>query len=447
MKIIRSAKDPGYSEFFDFVSTTRLLGYDVETTGLDFTRDKILLIQIGNDKEQYIFDARKLKRDMIPVLQALVDKPGLKLVAHNSKFDYGMTLTNYGIRLENIACTFINAKLLNVGKNGVGSGLAESLEKFCGVSIDKKEQKSFINMANKEFTESQLMYAAKDIVHLVKLYQVTMRMLDSRDMTDLAELEHNTAKVTADMEIVGMYVDKKLWMDLKDDAEEIMVKQKIKLDEIFLSAGIVDKDLFGGAVLDYNSPQQLKVALSKLLGFQLESTSKDYLKTIDEPVIAELIKYRQAMKLYTTYGENWYNSHLNDVTGRIHPNYNQLGPDSGRWSSDEPNIQQIPKKQIYRDPFCVRDPYNYRIISADYSGQELRILAQISKEPIFIEALKEKKDLHAYCASLLYNIPYETFFKYDENGVMLREPNGEPVFIKEMKEKYRQPAKSVNFGL
>ncbi len=447
MKIIRSKDDLGYHEFFEFIQTARLLGYDVETTGLDFTNDKILLVQVGNDEEQYIFDARKLKKDMGPVILALANQPGLVLIAHNSKFDYGMTLTNYGIRLENIVCTFINAKLLNVGKNGVGSGLADALEKFCNVTVDKKEQKSFIRMADREFTESQLLYAAKDIKYLVKLYQVTIKMLASRDMLALAELEHETAKVTAEMEITGMYVDKKLWMSLKNDAEDRMLSQKRKLDEIFIKAGIVDKDLFGAAVLDYNSPQQLKVALSKLLGFQLESTSKDYLKTIDEPVIAELIKYRQAMKLYTTYGEDWYNGHFNATTGRIHPSYNQLGPDSGRWSSEDPNIQQIPKDQIYRDPFCVKDPSNYRIISADYSGQELRILAQISKDPIFIAALKDKKDLHAYCASLLYGIEYGSFFKYDEKGEILREPNGEPVFIKEMKVKYRQPAKSVNFGL
>ena len=97
-------------------------------------------------------------------------------------------------------------------------------------------------------------------------------------------------------------------------------------------------------------------------------------------------------------------------------------------------MTNIPSEAEYRAAFIAQDP-NYRIISADFSGQELRLLAHLSQEPKFIYALKNKMDLHSYSASLIYDIPYEDFF--DEKGVLK----------KEMKDKYRKPAKSLTFGL
>lgn len=87
------------------------------------------------------------------------------------------------------------------------------------------------------------------------------------------------------------------------------------------------------------------------------------------------------------------------------------------------------------------------MISADFSGQELKILVQLSQEPAFMDAMVAGKDLHSYSASLLFGIPYEKFMMYDTNGVQLFDETGEPVINPEMKKKYRNPCKSITFGL
>jgi DNA polymerase-1 len=187
---------------------------------------------------------------------------------------------------------------------------------------------------------------------------------------------------------------------------------------------------------------------------KLESTDAKYLATIDHPVVKQLIDYRKWVKLISTYGAEFIKQNVSTVTDKLHTSFNQLGTDTGRYSSEGPNLQNIPAKQQYRDPFCVKDPINYRIVSADFSGQELRLLAHLSKEPLFLKALQEGKDLHAYSASLLFGIPYEEFFVYNQDGTLLKgssknkeDISDEDGFNKHMKKKYRNPAKKITFGL
>lgn len=128
-------------------------------------------------------------------------------------------------------------------------------------------------------------------------------------------------------------------------------------------------------------------------------------------------------------------------------------------------MQNIPNTSNYRSCFRAQDPDNYRIIAADFSGQELRLLAHISQEPQFIKALSENKDLHSYSASLIFGLDYESFFfKEDEVAQAAAQERmaaedvsfnadgfacdaaGDPIIRKEMKKKYRNPAKSITFG-
>jgi len=129
----------------------------------------------------------------------------------------------------------------------------------------------------------------------------------------------------------------------------------------------------------------------------------------EHPVISDLFKYREFSKRVSTYGETFLN-YIHPVDERIHSSFQQLGADSGRMSSNDPNLQNIPHEQDYRTPFEAQRE-DWRIISADYSSQELRVLAQLSKEPAWLDAIKNKRDLHKMVASMMFRVPYDKVTK------------------------------------
>jgi len=423
--------DKGVENALTYLRRKSILGLDTETTGLDPLDNKILLLQIGDQGEQFVFDIYKLGAEVYPVLDWLVTDD-ITIVMHNAKFDYSMIKTNFDRTLQKVICTMIGEQLLNQGRKQSASFEAVCL-KYIGVPLDKTQQSTFIDMKwGQTFTTRQLQYAADDIKYLIPVYKKIQSLLDSRGMKELSALEYNTTRVTADMEINGIFLDRKKWLALKDKAIAGADTAQAKLDKFFDS--YCQKDLFGNLDINYNSPTQLLPILSDITKTKLKSTAEPALKRLNHPVIKVLLEYRGHQKNITTYGQEFLNQYVSKIDGRIHSSFKQLGADSGRYASREPNMTNIPKAQEYRAAFIAQDP-EYRIISADFSGQELRLLAHLTQEPKFLYALQNNMDLHSYSASLIFGIPYEKFF--DENG------KG----IKEMKDKYRNPAKSLTFGL
>jgi len=418
-------------EALSYLKTLSVVGLDTETTGLDFLVDKVLLIQVGDQTNQYVFDVYQLGSDIYPLLEWLKSDEIVKIL-HNAKFDYSFIKTNFDIELKNIKCTMIANQLLTQGLK-LSSSLKAVLDKYLGVNMDKGEQASFINMVmGQSFTNDQIKYAALDVLHLIPLYKKMQKLLVERDMEVLSKLEYETVRVTADLEINGIYIDKKAWLNLKSLAEDRMKKAKAKLDEFFKPhCGV---DLFGSANINYNSPKQLQPVLSTICNTYIESTSEFNLKRIKHPVIDALLLYREAFKKMSTYGAEFVEKYVSKVDNRIHSQFKQLGADSGRYASKNPNMTNIPSEAEYRAAFTVQSP-EYKLIAADFSGQELRLLAHLSQEPQFIHALSENMDLHSYSASLIFGIDYKDFF--DEEGNVKAD----------MKKKYRNPAKSLTFGL
>ena len=272
-----------------------------------------------------------------------------------------------------------------------------------------------------EFTEGQLEYAAKDVIHLNDLYTHLEKLLKERNMLSLMDLEMETIYATRDLEVNGIYLDGEKWLALKDTAQKEMLKSKAELDNHFIKH--CEVDMFGNVTVNYNSPKQLKPLLEAITGIALDSTSVQALKKINHPVITSLLTYREHNKKLTTYGEDFLNTHVSKTTGRVHSDFVQLGADSGRYASRTPNMTNIPSAPRYRAAFTVQNE-DYQMISADFSGQELRLLAHLSKEPNFLKALDEGIDLHTNSASLIFGIPYD-----------------------DVKKEQRTAAKGLTFGL
>ena len=245
-------------------------------------------------------------------------------------------------------------------------------------------------------------------------------------MTEIAELEFKTLIAVGDMELNGIKLDISKWKALMNDASsKKAVAQKELLDIIIESTGGEDQQsLFKGMHnINLNSNAQLLEAFKKIKGLEkLKDTSNATLQDHkDHPAIQSLLEYRKYEKLLTSFGDSILGL-VNPVTGRIHPEFNQFGADTGRFSCQKPNVQQIPHDQEFRECFIAEE--GNKLITADYSQAELRILAQLSEDPKFIEAFCSGGDLHKLTASQMFNVPVE-----------------------EVEKPMRSAAKTINFGL
>lgn len=309
---------------------------DTETTGLDPLQEKVLLLQIGNKEEQFIFDIARLHDQCLqPVFHLLEDTNILKLL-HNAKFDYQMLKTNFNIRLTNIGDTMLLEQLLTKGLKQRGFSLAALAKKYRAGDFNKEVRKSFVDMQfGDTFTQEQIQYAAYDVQFLEDIYQTQRRLCKERNMWKTAQVEFDVIPAVAEMELNGIYLHREKWLKLEEKAREKMEQAREELDPFF--EHYFSKDLFGNVSLNYNSPDQLKPALEKILDRTLKSTESDYLKQIDHPVIDKVLTYREYVTRVTRYGKKFLENIRSD-TGRIHSTFSQLSrTDTGRFASKNPN--------------------------------------------------------------------------------------------------------------
>jgi len=332
-----------------------------------------------------------------------------------STYDYKkliVVFNKYGIKVPNINFdTMISAYLLNYETKDDICYLANKLEVEIP-SYDKKEVVTTEEAARRAILKAKFIYNTKD-----KLYEDMKR----EDNIYLFEnIEMPLAKVLANMEIEGIRVDKKV-------LEEMGTEIKIKLE-------ILTRDIYNyaGEEFNINSPKQLgEILFDKL---KLPGTKKnkngyatdiDVLKKLTEyPIINKILEYRALAKLYSTYIDGIISTIRED--GKIHTIYTQTLTRTGRLSSIEPNLQNIPMRSEYgrliRKAFIPED--NSVILSSDYSQIELRVFAHLSGVNDLINAFKEGVDIHTKTAMDIFKVPMEGVTK-----------------------NMRRQAKAVNFGI
>lgn len=418
------------------LAKTTVWSLDTETTGLDPHQDKVTLCQIGNIREQYVIDARKVNLALLR--ECFFENQKITKIGHNLKFDYKMLKGSTGIEIENMRDTMLADKILNVGRKKYGYGLDDCLKAWLGVEMDKAQQKSFIGHTG-DFSKDQLEYAAKDVLYPIELYRKQCLSIEADGLRDTLLLECDVMPCFADMELHGVLLDKEKWMSIanKNYALAKEIEEQLKPS----AAVYFPLDLFGNVEINWGSPAQVLELLQRMrikikeedfrTGEITESKIMDtndatLKKVVGYPVVDLIKKWRSAMKRYGTYGQSFVDA-IHPKTGRIHPEFDQLGTETGRPTSHKKspiNLLNIPREKEMRHCFIAKD--GYIVETDDYSGCELRIWAELSQDPNLLKPLRDGADLHCYAASRLYGVEVT---KKNENKHL------------------RTPAKTMNFGI
>ncbi|MCA1626337.1 MAG: bifunctional 3'-5' exonuclease/DNA polymerase, partial [Acidobacteria bacterium] len=279
----------------------------------------------------------------------------------------------------------------------------EVVSYFLNTELDKSEQVS--DWSAPELSQSQIEYAARDAATMVPLREKIIEKLKSDDLVKVAKLEFDCVLPIAAMELNGFYLDEKRWREQLEKVKVLQAKAALELQQM-LSAGVAQASLFGITEINLDSQTQVTDALKNLgvpvpettRGWQLQPLALEY------PVVAKLLEYRGVAKSLSSFGENIL-EFIQPKTGRIHADFRQIGAPTGRFSCSKPNIQQIPHEEAYRR--CFRAADNKKLIIADYSQVELRILAEFSKDQNFINAFLSGEDFHTTAAAQVFNIKPE----------------------------------------
>ena len=417
-------------EVVNQITNDDIVALDTETTGLDSSNAQIVgfsfctqlnkayYVPIGHF---YLGVPNQISLDVArQVIEILNSK---KLVLQNYKYDFEIVKNNLGIELKLYADTMIMAWLLNSDKP---VGLDKLSDKFFNHTMIAfkdvvKKGETFANIDVNAACE----YASEDAWITFRLYETLLEEFNqSDDRKQLLEIAKNIEfpfiSVLNYIENNGIKVDVNVLESLKE-------KSKINLD-------ILIKDIYelSGMQFNINSPKQLGEVLFDTLGLPPSKKTKTGYSTNESvllklkdahPVIEKLLEYREAFKLHSTYIEPLLELGKKTDDNKIHTSFLQTGTATGRLSSKNPNLQNIPVRsesgRAIREAFVARD--GYKLVGIDYSQIELRLLAHFSGDPTLVNAFNADEDVHYQTAVTVF---------------------GE----EEAKEK-RNIAKTINFGL
>ncbi len=394
---------------------------DLETTSEEPTLAGIvgLSFSMGKHEAYYVpvghvtTDGREPGRQLPleQVLQALkpvLEDERVKKYGHNAKFDM-LVLARHGVWLRGLACdTMVGAYLLNPGRRGLG--LKDQAFEQLGIIMTPITD--LIGTGSKQITMAQTPiraaadYAGADADMTYRLVEVVEAKLKDRQLYALfSEVELPLIPVLLRMELAGILVDSAFLKRMSTELDE-----QIKA----LEQGIYQAV---GHEFNINSTKQLGDVLFKELklppikktktGYSVDAEVLELLKGA-HAAIDNLLEYRQLLKLKSTYVDGLLEL-IHPQDGRVHTSFNQTIASTGRLSSSQPNLQNIPvrtevgrriRRAFLADPGCV-------LLTADYSQVELRILAHITREPGLVAAFEKDEDVHAATAARLYNVPLD----------------------------------------
>src|SRR5215510_6675755 len=365
----------------EILTSQPVVGLDTETTDLDPFTSRLRLIQLATPDRVYIIDFDHFSNgnadaDALAPLRRLLATPRPIKIAHNAKFDAKFIKHNLGVDLVGLFDTLLASQLVGAGDIEERHGLETVAGRYLNELVDKSERLSNWDL---ELTESQLEYAARDAEILLPLREKLIERLKAESLVKCAQLEFECIMPVVDIELAGFFMHKDRWLDQLGIVEKKRVELAEQLQQV-LAEPSNQGSLFGGPQRDeinLDSHQQLTHALNRLGVPVPDSTRNWKLQPLaaQYPVIETLLEYRTVQKALTSYGENMIEL-INPVTNRLHADFRQIGAPTGRFACTNPNIQQVPHAVEYRRCFSGH-PDGRKLVIADYSQIELRILAEL----------------------------------------------------------------------
>ena len=441
-------KSATIEDVVEYCKDKKVLGVDTETEGFDFTTKKMIMFQIGDADNQYIIDTRFIS---IEPLRSILESKNIIKIFHNAKFDYKFIKKWSDITCEGIYDTFLVELVISCGKS-LGYGLKDLCKRYLNVELNKDVRNQFIGLTGQPYKDDQIVYGAKDVEYLCKIKELQLKTIQKYKLENVVQLENEVVKSFADMEYNGLDLDVDSWKKLeslntnKADALllnlDLMVKEDHRLQKFV--AKYIQGDMFTPIEelrdinIKWTSPKQVLETFQCLIP-KLDNVNGKamYKYRFKFPLIDQYVKYKEAMKLCTSYGDAFFKNLSGD--NKIHTNFHQI-LDTGRVSSSKPNMQQIPAHNSFRN--CFVAPEGWSFVSADYSSQELNVIAFGSKDPVWLKALEEGQDLHSTCAELVYGEQWLTSGEEDCEYISKKEKCNCPSH-----KKLRTNVKTINFGL
>ncbi|MBE0669291.1 MAG: DNA polymerase I [Anaerolineales bacterium] len=418
------------------LAKANVISFDTETTSTEEMKAEIVGISLAVKDGQgyYIPVGHSIGNNLsiekvIEALTPSMTDAKIGKVAHNAKYDY-IVLAKYGLIVSPLTFDTMLAEFIvdpssrNLGlKNLASFRLGEEMTHIEELIGKGKKQISMADVA----VESAAPYAAADAENTLRLMPIMQKELDRVNGTKLLdEIDMPLTAVLADMEMTGALIDVKFFAEMSKELEKRLAE--------------IEKEIYGhaGKTFNINSPQQLSDVLFNHLRLEppdkgrktatgFYSTSADVLDALRDkhPILEWILEQRELSKLKSTYVDA-LPAQVDENTGRVHTSYSQIGAVTGRLSSNNPNLQNIPIRtetgRRVRNGF-IADKGN-ALLSVDYSQIELRIVAHMAQDEAMIAAFRAGEDIHATTAAAIYDLELDKVTK-----------------------DMRRHAKAINFGL
>ncbi|MDW1843252.1 DNA polymerase I [Vibrio sp. Vb0839] len=426
-----------FNAWLDKLQTAELFAFDTETDNLDYMLANLVGLSFAVDEgiaayvpvaHDYLDAPEQLDRDwVLEQLKPILEDAAKAKVGQNLKYDASV-LARYDIELKGIKHdTMLESYIYNSvgGKHDMDSLALRFLQHSC-ISFEQiagkgKNQLTF----NQIELEQASPYAAEDADVTLRLHNRLFANIEQDESlkTVYEEIEMPLVPVLSRIERTGVFID-----EMKLSAQSVEITAR--LDELEKKAYEIAKQEF-----NMNSPKQLQAILFEKMGLPVvkktpsgtPSTNEEVLQelALDYPLPKLILEYRGLAKLKSTYTDKLPKM-INPSTGRVHTSYHQAVTATGRLSSTDPNLQNIPIRneagRRIRQAFVT--PSGHKILAVDYSQIELRIMAHLSGDQALLNAFRDGKDIHAATAAEIMGVS-----------------------IEDVSSEQRRRAKAVNFGL